>query len=321
MKRFKGLIAGLHSLWGLLFADIAFCQEQGQGGSNVLFGAELSTAKKLLDALAEFFVKYSFQVLGGIIVLIVGFWIAKIIARFLEGFCQKHKLDVTVTKFLIQIVKILIIAFATLIALGNFGITIAPLIAGLSVVGFGTSFALQGPLSNYAAGITLIFTKPFKVGDIIEVQEAMGEVQDITLARTEVMTVDGTKIVIPNKQIIGEIIHNYTSNKKLDMKVGVSYDSDIERAISIVKSVVKGDERISEKPEPKIGISEFADSSINIYLRLWCKQRDYWDVMFEINRRIHYEFKKNNITIPFPQRDIHVYESKKTIHDNKEVLT
>ena len=127
--------------------------------------------------------------------------------------------------------------------------------------------------------------------------------------------------VDPNKQIIGEVIHNYTSNKKLDITVGVSYDSDVEKAISVVKGVVEREDRISKKPEPKIGVSEFADSSINIYSRLWCKQKDYWDVMFAINRRIHEEFKKNNITIPFPQRDIHVYDRSKTTHSDKEVFT
>jgi small conductance mechanosensitive channel len=207
-------------------------------------------------------------------------------------------------------VKVIIIAFFALIALGKFGITIAPFIAGLSVVGFGTSFALQGPLSNYAAGVSLIFTKPFKVGDIIEVTGVMGEVQDMTLARTELKTVDGTKIVIPNKQIIGEIIHNYSELKKVDITVGVSYDSDMDKAIKVVKEVINGDKRVSREPESKIGISEFADSSINIYARIWCKQAEYWDVMFDINKGINDAFNKNNITIPFPQRDIHVYSQK-----------
>ena len=132
-----------------------------------LFGAEITNAKKLIDLMIEFCVKYSFQVLGGILVLLLGWFVAKFVAKFLKKFLEKHKVDVTVAKFLITITKLLVVAFAALIALGKFGITIAPFIAGLSVIGFGTSFALQGPLSNYAAGITLIFTKPFKVGDII----------------------------------------------------------------------------------------------------------------------------------------------------------
>lgn len=284
----------------------AFAQEEASG-PTALFTSELSTAKKLMDMVIEFCVTYSFQVLGGIIVLAVGWIIAKFTARFLQGLLEKHNMDVTVSKFILSIVKILIMAFAALIALGKFGITIAPFIAGLSVVGFGTSFALQGPLSNYAAGITLVFTKPFKVGEIIEVANVMGEVQDMTLARTLVKTVDGTLIVIPNKHIIGEVIHNFSNYKRLDITVGVSYDSDIDKAIAVVKDIVTKEKRVSKSPPPKIGISEFADSSINIYSRLWCKQSDYWDVMFDVNKKIHDEFEKAKVTIPFPQRDVHIY--------------
>jgi len=289
----------------------AFGQDKAEGASGILFAEEISTAKKLIDMIIEFIVKYSFQVLGGIVILIVGVIVSKLVEKFLDNFLERHKVDVTVSKFLVAIVKLIIIVFAGLIALGSFGVTIAPFIAGLSVIGFGTSFALQGPLSNYAAGATLIFTKPFKVGDIIEVTGVMGEVQDMTLARTEVKTVDGTKIVIPNKQIIGEIIHNFSEYKKLDITVGVSYDTHMEKALNIVRGIVKRDGRISSNPEPKVGISEFADSSINIYLRLWCKQVDYWDVMFDINKAIYDLFAKNEINIPFPQRDVHIIPKDK----------
>jgi len=282
--------------------------ETAQGAA--IFTSELGTAKKLIDLLMEFSVKYGFQVLGGIVVLILGFFIARIAAKFLGRFFDKKNIDVTVAKFLVAIAKIIIITFSALIALGKFGITIAPFIAGLSVIGFGTSFALQGPLSNYAAGATLIFTKPFKVGDIVEVDEVMGEVEDMTLARTQLKTVDGNIIIIPNKQIIGEIIHNYSGFKKLDITVGISYQSDVDKGIAVVKGIIEDDKRVSNKPHPKVGISEFADSSINIYARLWCKQSDYWDVMFSINKAIHEKFAKNNITIPFPQRDVHIYQKK-----------
>ena len=294
----------------LFIAGTAFCAE-GATASQPIFAAEIGTAKKLIDMIITFCVEYSFQVLGGLIVLILGFFVAKFIGNILTNFLKRHKVDMPVIKFLVQIAKIIIIGFAALIALGSFGVTIAPFIAGLSVIGFGASFAMQGPLSNYAAGVTLVFTKPFRVGDIIEVAGIMGEVQDMTLARTEVKTVDGTKIVVPNKQIIGEVIHNYSNFKKLDITVGVSYKSNMDKAISAVKDVVLRDKRISQTPEPKVGISEFADSSINIYARLWCKQADYWDVMFDINKNIHDEFQKQNITIPFPQRDVHIYEEKK----------
>jgi small conductance mechanosensitive channel len=311
MKKLRQLpLSALLAFASLALSRLAFCQEAAESSGGFL-ASEIDTAKNLINVIAEFCVKYSFQVLGGILVLLLGFFIANMVAKFLGRFLESKKVDPPVAKFIISILKAVVIVFFALIALGKFGITIAPFIATLSVVGFGTSFALQGPLSNYAAGVTLMFTKPFKVGDIIEVTGVMGEVQDMTMARTEVKTVDGTMIVVPNKQIIGEIIHNYSDFKKLDITVGVSYDSDIGKAINVVKNVVIQDKRISQQPEPKVGISEFADSSINIYSRLWCKQSDYWDVMFDINKKIYEEFSKNNITIPFPQRDIHVYNEPK----------
>ena len=286
---------------------IAFAQEYTtQSGPQDLFAAEISTAKKIIDMMAEFGVKYSFQALGGILVVILGMFLAKFVCKMLGNVFEKKKIDVTVAKFMLSIIKIIIIALAMLIALGKFGITIAPFIAGISVIGFGATFALQGPLSNYAAGITLIFTKPFKVGDIVEVSSVMGEVTDMTLARTELKTLDGTVIFVPNKSIIGEVIHNFSHYKKLDLTIGVSYGSDVNKAIEIVEGIIADEARIAKEPMPKIGISEFADSSINIYSRLWCDQVDYWDVLFLINKNIFGEFRKNDIEIPFPQRDVHI---------------
>lgn len=313
MKKNK-FLSRMHilTIFSVFLPEVVYCQQQVSEKTKDIFTPGLETTKKLVDMVVEFLVKYSFQVLGGIVILVIGHFISKIAGRILGQLLEKHKIDVTISKFIIQMIKIVVIAFAVLIALGNFGITILPFIAGLSVAGFGLSFALQGPLSNYAAGVTLIFTKPFKVGDIIEVTDAMGEVADMTLARTQLKTVDGTIIFIPNKQIVGEVIHNYTDFKKLDIKVGVSYESDVEKAIEILKNIVRKNNRVAEKPEPKIGILEFADSSINIYARIWCKQADYWDLMFDINKAIRDEFKNRGITIPFPQRDIHIYDEKKT---------
>ncbi|MDP8299815.1 MAG: mechanosensitive ion channel [Candidatus Tantalella remota] len=156
-----------------------------------MFAHEIGTAKKMFDLIAEFLVKYSFQVLGGILVIFLGWLVAEHVARFLDKHLIKKGVDAFVIKFIISIVKGIIIVFASLIALGKFGITIAPFIAALSVIGFGASFAIQGPLLNYAAGATLIFTKPFKVGNIVEVAGVTGEVTDMTLACTEMKTLDG----------------------------------------------------------------------------------------------------------------------------------
>lgn len=297
----------LLTLVTLLLPTLAWAQPAAQSATvTAVAGERVETARSLINLIAETIVKYSLQVLGGIIVLIIGWIFTQYIARIVSKILTKHHIDITVSKFIVNGVKLLIMVFVAIVALGKFGIEVAPLIAGLSVAGFGLSFALQGPLSNYASGATLIFTKPFKVGDIIEVAGIEGEVTDIKLPRTEIRTLDGTTIVVPNKHIIGEIIHNNSDTKRLDLNVGVSYSSDVDKAIQIIKDTIRADKRIAR--EPLVGISQFADSSINLYARIWCKQNDYWQLMFDLNKAIWDAFKKNSIDIPFPQRDVHIYK-------------
>ncbi len=298
-------------LSGAFFASRAWAQTEGGGAGEVVrsvAASKVETARSLVDIVMEYGVKYSMQAVGGVIVLVLGWVVSKYAGGIVYRLLEEKKIDVTVSKFVVSTVKLLIMAFALIVALGKFGIEIAPLIAGISVAGFGLSFALQGPLSNYASGATLIFTKPFKVKDIIEVAGVMGEVMDMKLACTEIKTVDGHTVVVPNKHIIGEIIHNYSDVKLLEINVGVSYGSDIDKAIALVREVIKKDARVAR--EPNVGISQFADSSVNIYARLWCRQDDYWDTMFTVNKNIFDAFKRAGVEIPFPRRDVRLFREK-----------
>lgn len=271
---------------------------------------QVQTFKKLIDIIVEFFVKYSFQVMGGLIVLALGWFIGGFIAKKLLIFFQKKQFDITVSKFIAQCVKLMVMVFAVIVALGKFGIEIAPLIAGLSVAGFGISFALQGPLANYAAGVSLIFTKPFKVGDIVEVAGRTGEVLEIKLPRTEIRTVDGELIMIPNNHIVGEIIHNCSSFKRIDINVGVAYHADVQKAINIVKEIIRNEKRINEGGKASVGIKSFGDSSVDLHGRVWCPQNVYWEVLFDVNKKIFDTFNQNGIVIPFPQRDVHLIKNE-----------
>jgi len=275
---------------------------------NFVF-AQVSIAKRVVDLSLESIVKYGFQVVGGIVVLFIGWVISKFVVSLVANFLDKKNVDVTVKKFLIGAGRLSIMALAALLALGKFGIELTPLVAGLSVAGVGVSLALQGTLSNYAAGASLIFAKPFKVGDIIEVAGVMGEVEDISLPRTQIGTVDGAKVMIPNKHIIGEIIQNFSDLKKVSVKVGISYNSDLNKVTEIIRNIAKRHPKVYQGKEPSIGISEFADSSITISTALWCKQADYWDVLFDVNKAIFEEFNRNTIVMPFPQRDVHLHSS------------
>ncbi len=287
-----------------------FLEHHEAGAVEASAQTAASSVSKILDWVMESCVKYSFQVLGGLVLLAIGWFIGNFLARITRDMLKKKNVDVTVTKFIAGAVKLLVMIFAAIAALSKFGIEIAPIIAGLSVVGFGTSFALQGPLSNYAAGIMLVFTKPFKVGDIIEVVNVHGEVEDMTLSRTILITVDGDKIIVPNKHIIGEIIHNSSTLKRVDINVGVSYATDVENAIRVIKAVVDSDSRVITSRGAKVGVLDFGDSSVNIFIRLWCKQQDYYEVKFAINKNILATLQKNKIEIPFPQRDVRIVEHK-----------
>lgn len=291
-----------------LFGGMGLAEGTAAVGDAVNSG--ITTTRKLVDLALEMCVTYGFQVLGGLIILVAGWLTATFVERLVADFLSKRKMDVTVSKFVAGVAKLTVMVFAFLVALGKFGVEITPLIAGLSVTGVGVSLAMQGTLSNYAAGTSLIFTKPFKVGEIIEVAGVLGEVEDISLGRTQLVRVDGVRIMVPNRHIIGEIIHNYSSLKAVDLKVGVGYDTDINKAVAAVRGVIQRDARVVHEKASKIGISEFADSSVNLVVRLWCKQSDYLDVLFGLNQGILEEFRRQQIEIPFPQRDVRLRQEE-----------
>ncbi len=272
---------------------------------------KMSTVSKLIDWVIEMGVKYSFQALGGLLILFVAWILSRYLSDLVSKKLLEKKIDITIAKFLSQLVRLVVLLLGLLMMLSSLGVQIAPLIAGLSVAGVGIGLAIQGPLSNYAAGATLIFTKPFKLGDIIEVHGYQGEVKDITLPRTELAGLDGSRIIIPNKHIIGEVIKNFSQHRRLEISVGVSYDTDIAKALSVLETIIKNEKRIPNNEIFKLGIKEFADSSINLQAFVWVPQDKYTDVRFAINNAIVMQFRQSHIVIPFPQRDVHLIEGKK----------
>jgi len=193
-----------------------------------------------------------------------------------------------------------------IVALGKFGITIAPFIAALAALAFGASFAIQGPLSNYGAGLVIILTRPFVVGNTIKVGEVSGIVEEVNLGATILTDEDGVKITVPNKHIVGEVLYNSEEFKIVEELVGISYDGKPEEAIRIIKNTLDEFQEISKDPTPRVGIQEFGDSSINIGLRYWIPTRKYFETLYSVNLAVYKQLKQANIEIPFPQRDIHV---------------
>lgn len=271
---------------------------------------ELTTVQQFVKTAIEFFTNYSFQVVGAILVLIIGNLIGNWLKGIILQLCAKKKLDITLSKFIASCAKITILAFAIIIALGKFGITIAPFIAVIGAGAFGTSMALQGPLSNYGAGISIILGHPFVVGDTIVVTGQSGVVQEVTLSSTILTDEDGVKITIPNKHIVGEIIHNSFKYKIVENKVGVSYSDDPEKAIEVIQKTIARFKEVAETPKPQVGLQEFGDSSINIGCRYWIPTTKYFQNLCAINLAIYKALTAAQITIPFPQRDVRILSGK-----------
>jgi len=267
---------------------------------------EIKAAQKMVNIIIDFFVNYSFQVVGAIIIFVVGILVARAVASFLMKFFERKEFDVTLSKFAAAAAKVTILGFAIIIALGKFGITIAPFIAALAAMAFGASFAIQGPLANYGAGLVIVLTRPFVVGNTITVSGVSGIVEEVNLGTTILTDEDGVKITIPNKHIVGEILHNSEERRIVEEIVGISYDSDPEKAIRIIKEALGEFQKISTEPPARVGIQQFGDSSINIGLRYWIPTREYFGTLYQVNLAVYKQLKARDIQIPYPQRDIHI---------------
>jgi small conductance mechanosensitive channel len=264
----------------------------------------IQMAQNLGQMAVEYLVKYGFQVLGGLIILFIGFKLANWAAHLFIAFGAKKKFDITLTKFLSNIIRGVILVFVVLMAVEKFGVTINPLIAAASAMIFGASFALQAPLSNYAAGLMVILTRPFVVGNTIQVKGVCGIVEEVKLPCTVLVTEDGERITIPNKEIVGEILYNSAANKVVEKSVGVSYSDDPQKAVDVIREALKRLPRVCQSPAPQIGIESFGDSAINIGLRYWVPTQEYYHVLYEANLAVFRALQQSKITIPFPQQEV-----------------
>ncbi len=270
---------------------------------------QIETFQKLYGMIAEILVKYGFQIISALIIFVIGVKVAGWLSNLTIRICEKYSLDTTLTKFIGNFVRILVLVFVIIITIGKFGISIAPLIAGLSALAFGASFAIQGPLSNYGAGLSLIITRPFVVGNTITINDVSGVVEEIKLAATVLSTEDEEEITIPNKKIVGEILQNSFANRVVEKSIGIAYDNEPDKAIKIITDVLTTNEDVSQETTPQVGIEEFADSSINIGMRYWVPTKKYFQTMYKVNNAIHKALAEGEITIPFPQREIKIIKN------------
>ena len=255
--------------------------------------------------------EYGLQVIGALATLIIGIWIAKLLAKTFRRTLKKREVDETLTKFLVSLIRIGLITFVIISAAAQIGIQTASFVAIIGAAGLAIGFALQGSLSNLAAGVMLIIFKPVKVGDYIEGGGAAGSVEAVGIFITTLVTPDNKVVYIPNSTLTGGNITNYSAmdTRRVDMVFGIGYSDDIDKAKRAIEEVLKTDSRILKDPAPQIVVSELADSSVNFNVRPWVNTADFWAVYFDTTENIKKKFDEQNISIPFPQRDVHTYQN------------
>ena len=265
---------------------------------------ELAQLQMIYDTVVNFFVNYSFQLVGALFILLIGLFVAARISRGVNKLCLAKGLDVTLSRFIANVARILVVTMVAIICLNKIGINVTPFVAAIGALSLGAGLALQGLLSNYGAGLNIILTRPFVVGDTVQVQGVSGIVKEILLAYTILVTEDDVEITIPNKHIVGEIIQNSQTVSLLELGIGVSYSSDLDKVAETLIAAVKNHQQVSDLKEPLVGITNFGDSSVDFEVRVWVKSEQINDARFNINKAIWDCLKENQIDIPFPQREI-----------------
>ncbi len=257
-------------------------------------------------------VQYGLKVLGALAILIVGMWVAKQITKIVVKLMERSQIDHTLVSFVSSLAHVGLQIFVVIAALEALDVKTTSFIAVLGAAGLAVGLALQGSLSNFAAGVLMIIFKPFRVGNLVEAAGVLGTVREIGIFTTVIDTLDNRKTIVPNAKLTADNITNYSSNdtRRVDMVAGISYGDDIDKARAAIQAALAEVPGILETPAPDIFVKEMADSSVNFAVRPWCRPSDYWAVYFGVTEAIKKRFDADDITIPFPQRDVHLYEHK-----------
>lgn len=265
----------------------------------------------ITESLAGLLSTWGLQVVGAIAVLIIGRMVCGALRRGTRKALERSNVDAALVPFVSNMVYYFALAVVLIAVLNLFGIQTASVIAVLGAAGLAVGLAMQGTLSNFAAGVMLLVFRPFKLGDFVEVAGTAGSVQEIGIFTTVLHTGDNRKIIIPNSGVYGDTITNYSANetRRIDLVIGIGYDDDIGRAMETIGGVLSADSRVLKEPEPQIAVSELGDSSVNLVVRPWCASSDYWGLRFELTRRLKEQLEAAGCSIPFPQHDVHLHRT------------
>ena len=265
---------------------------------------------EILGRIWELVTIYGLKVVAAIVILVVGRWVAIGVRNLVRRLMRKAGIDQTIRRFVGNLTYILLLVFIVLAALSQLGIQTTSFIAVLGAAGLAIGLALQGSLANFAAGFLMILFKPFRVGDYIEGGGVAGTVEEIQIFTTTMKTPDNKTVIVPNAKMTGDNIINWSTlgTRRVDLIFGIGYGDDIDKAKQVMADVLAQDERILKEPPPQIAMLELADSSVNFVVRPWVRVQDYWSVHFDTTEKIKKAFDANGISIPYPQRDVHLFQ-------------
>ena len=257
----------------------------------------------------ELLMGYGPKLILAIITLIIGLWVIKLFVKGLRKGMERKKTDASLQGFLLSLIGILLKIMLVISVASMVGIQMTSFIAILGAAGLAVGLALQGSLANLAGGVLILLFRPFKIGDFVDASGHMGTVKDIQIFNTILKTPDNKTIVIPNGVLSNASMTNYSTEptRRVDMTFGIGYSDDIKKAKEILEELLRNDNRVLSDPKSMVVVSELADSSVNFVVRAWCNSADYWGIYFDMLEKVKLEFDKQGISIPFPQRDVHVY--------------
>lgn len=260
------------------------------------------------EELYKLIISKGITLLIAIAIIVIGFWVAKLISKTIRKGMKKGDLDAGLVSFVSSLVGAILKILVVITAMTQVGIQMTSFIAILGAAGLAIGMAFSGTLSNFAGGVMVLMFKPFKVGDVIEAQGELGTVNEIQIFNTYLLTFDNKTVILPNGPLANGNIVNYTKadKRRVDFTFGIAYGDDYEKAKSVLTKFIKEDKRILTEPAPFIGLGALADSSVNISVKTWTEVANYWPVFFEMNERVYKEFGKEGLNIPFPQVDVHM---------------
>jgi small conductance mechanosensitive channel len=279
----------------------------GENG-DLTVDVSLRTVEQIQRTMIDLAFTFGPKLLAAMLILALGFFVGRYVSRWLDQGLRHIEMEPPVRLLLVRIGRLLVMVVFVIMALQNLGVELLPLIAGLGVAGAGIALAMQGVLGNVVAGLSIIFAKPFRIGEYISIVGEEGMVEDISLFTTRLSHPDRSYVVIPNRKIVGEVLHNYGKVRQLDVVVGVAYDTDINHALSTLREILSTNQRVLQEPQPVIRTTLLGDSAVNIAVKPWVAVPDFGPARGEINQAILEVFRERGIAIPFPQREVRLLQ-------------